>query len=174
MAPVRLTTQAPQAVDPYWTYNRASDNESRRYTGWLYTDPYRVTQEAHLRCDTGTDALLHMAQALDELGLGLALTSYVPLPEGEAVSAARLLFRLWSAGGDFSAVHHDAMRAARYLDPDATDFIKRYLTVVLRQWELAGNPVPQEWVERAHSLIDAHAAPDTFASLLDELLHPPA
>ncbi|MER6784058.1 hypothetical protein ABT330_05260 [Streptomyces sp. NPDC000658] len=161
-------------VNPYWSYGKAPGSDGRRYFGWLYTSPGTVAKDAHLRCDIGTDALLHMSQALEELGLGLALTSYVILPDGEAVSAARLLFHLWSTAGDFSAVHRDAVRAALYsFSPDATDFTKRYLTAVLRQWELAGHPVPQDWVDRVHSLIDTQAAAEAYAALLDELPHPP-
>ncbi|MET8138304.1 hypothetical protein ABZV24_41585 [Streptomyces sp. NPDC005251] len=164
----------PRAVNPYWSYSYGPGSEGRRYNGWLHTSPDEVAWDAHLRCDRGTDALLHMAQALEELGLGLALTSYVVLPDGEAVSAARLLFRLWSTAGDFSAAHRDAVRAALYsFAPDATDFIKRYLATVLRQWELAGHPVSQDWVDRAHSLIDTQAATaEIYAPLLDELPHP--
>jgi hypothetical protein len=92
--PVR-PPQDPRAVNPYWSYGYAPGSEGRRYIGWLYTSPDTVAQDAHLRCDIGTDALLHMAQTLEELGLGLALTSYLVLPDGEAVSAARLLFHLW-------------------------------------------------------------------------------
>jgi len=164
----------PRAVDPYWTYDKQSDNEGWRHYGWLYTNPNEVTKHAHLRCDTGTDALLHLAQALDELGLGVALTSYVTLPDGEAISAARLLFRLWCTAGDFSTVHRDAVQVALHsFDPDETNFIKRYLAAVLRQWELAGRPVPQDWMDRAHSLIDTHAATEAYDSLLDELPPPP-
>ncbi|WP_435859083.1 NACHT domain-containing protein [Streptomyces neyagawaensis] len=171
--PVPRTDDA-RAVDPRWIYGHGPNSEIRRYTGWLYTSPNEVTQDAHLRCDIGTDALLHMAQALDELGLGLALTSYVALSDGEAVSGARLLFRLWCTAGNFSPVHREAVHAALFnFDPDATAFTKRFLAVVLSQWELAGQPVSQDWVNRAHSLIDAHAAGEAYAHLLDELPHPP-
>jgi len=173
--PPMHSTEDPHAVDPYWIYDKAPGSEGRRYSGWLYTNPETVMRDAHVRCDTGTDALLHMAQALDEFGLRLALTSYVALPTGEAVSAARMLFRLWSLGGQFSALHHNAVQAAVHgIDPDATDFTKRYLAVVLRQWELAGHPVPQDWVDRAHVLIDAHTVGEAYDALLDELPHPPA
>ncbi|WP_435210377.1 NACHT domain-containing protein [Streptomyces sp. bgisy034] len=167
-------TEDPRTVNPYWSYGYAPGSEGRRYIGWLFTSPDTVAQDAHLRCDIGTDALLHMAQALEELGLGLALTSYVVLPDGQAVSAARLLFQLWNIAGDFSAVHRDAVRATLHsFAPDATDFTKRYLTAVLRQWELAGHPVPQDWVDRVHRLIDTQAATEAYAPLLDELPHPP-
>ncbi|MFE0256429.1 NACHT domain-containing protein [Streptomyces sp. NPDC059010] len=180
--PPLLSTEDPRAVNPYWSYGYAPGSDGRRYIGWLHTSPDAVAWDAHLRCDTGTDALLHLAQSLEELGLGLALTSYVVLTDGEAVSAARLLFRLWSTDGNFSAVHREAVRAALYgFDPDATHFIKRYLAAVLRQWELSGNPVPQEWVDRAHGLIDRVRSPQRttgeddvgYAHLLDELPHPP-
>ncbi|MFI6494733.1 NACHT domain-containing protein [Streptomyces sp. NPDC050564] len=167
-------TADPRVVNPYWSYGYGPGSEGRRYHGWLHTNPDTVAWDAHLRCDIGTNALLHMAQVLEDLGLGLALTSYVILPDGEAVSAARLLFQLWSTAGDFSAVHRDAVQAALYsFAPDATDFIKRYLAAVLRQWELAGHLVPQDWVDRVHSLIDTYAAAEAYAPLLDELPHPP-
>ncbi|MFF7880683.1 NACHT domain-containing protein [Streptomyces sp. NPDC020794] len=162
------------AVNPHWTYGHGPGSEERcHYIGWQITSPDTVTRDAHLRCDTETDALLHLAQGLEELDLELALTGYGVLPDGEAVSGARLLFRLWSAGSQFSAVHRDALRAALLsFDPDATDFIKRYLAVVLHQWELAGHPVPEDWVDRAHNLIDAHSAVAAYDPLLDELPHP--
>ncbi|MFE2140769.1 hypothetical protein ACFXA3_03275 [Streptomyces sp. NPDC059456] len=66
------------------------------------------------------------------------------------------------------------MRAALLcFDPAAPEFIKRYLAIVLRQWELAGRPVPGQWVERAHRLIDAQGPIEDLRSLLDELPHPP-
>lgn len=164
-------TENPLDVDPYWTYGRESG--LRRYNGWLHTSPHEVTRHAFLRCDEGTDALLHMAQLLDELGLGVALTGYVARPDGEAVSAARLLFHLLSVAGDLSAMHWDAVRAAlRSLDPAENNFRKRYLALVLRQWELAGHPVPHDWVTRAHSLIDAHASGEAYDLLLEELPYP--
>jgi hypothetical protein len=76
-----------RAVDPYWIYGERAVH-MRQFNGWLYSNPTLVTRNAHLRCDQGTDALLLTAQALEELGLGLALTHYVSLREGDAVSAA--------------------------------------------------------------------------------------
>ncbi|WP_326724151.1 MULTISPECIES: AAA family ATPase [unclassified Streptomyces] len=170
-------TGDPRAVDPHWVHGHGPGSELRSYYGWMYITPYTVTRDAHLRCDLGTDALLHMAQALDEHALGWALTNYVTLPDGAAVSGARLLLQLWCTAGDFSAVHRDAMRAALHsFDPDATGFKKRYLAAVLHQWKLAGHPVPQDWVDRTHSLIDSHARHEAYNSLLDELnrrTHPP-
>jgi hypothetical protein len=161
-----MPPEDPHAVDPHWIHR----GRGRGYTGWLYTNPFTVSRDAHLRCDIGTDALLHLAQSLNESGLGLALTSYVVLPDGEATSAARLLFRLWSTGGDFSAFHEYAVQAALgSFDPLATDFIKRYLAAALCQWELAGHPVPPGWVSRAHNLIDSHAPEEAYTALLEEL-----
>ncbi|MEV6957278.1 ATP-binding protein [Streptomyces sp. NPDC051183] len=174
--PPVYSAENPRVVDPYWVYGQGPESEGRRYVGWLYTSPHMVARHAYLRCETGTDALLHMAQSLDEYGLSLALTSYVAArPGGEMVSAARLLIRLWSAAGDFSTTHRDAVKAALHsFDPDATDFIKRYLAAVLNQWELAGRPVPQDWVDRAHALIDARAENEAYEPLLAELPDPPA
>lgn len=172
--PTTHTLEGPNAVEPHWTYQHAPGSVGRRYNGWQSTNPSMVAWHAHLRCDRSTDALLHMAQGLDELDLGPALTHYVALPGGEAVSAARLLLKVWSTAGTCSAVNRDAIRAAlRSLDPGSTHFKKRYLAAVLRQWELAGHSVPPDWVNRVHGLIDTHAGPDAYDTVLDELQHPP-
>jgi hypothetical protein len=128
-----------------------------------------------LRCDERTDALLLLAQGMEELGLGLALTHYVSMRDEDAVSAAWLLLRLWGEGGHFSALHQEAVRAPLLsFGPKETGFGKRYLALVLRQWELAGHPVPQEWVDRAHALIDTRAPHTAKRSLLEELPQPPS
>ncbi|MER6957404.1 hypothetical protein [Streptomyces sp. NPDC000618] len=169
-------TEDSRPVDPRWIYDYGPDSEWQQgWGGWRHTSQHAVKRDAYLRCDPGTDALLHMAQALDELGLGLALTDYVALPSGETLSGARLLLRLWSTGATFSAVHRDALWAAVHsFNPDSTDFIKRYVATVLRQWELAGHPAPEGWVARTHSLIDARSDAEEYAALLDELPRPPA
>jgi hypothetical protein len=163
-----------RAVNPYWSYGYAPGSVARqRYAGFLLTYPDELAWGAHLRCDTHTDVLLHSAQSLEELGLGQALTSFVILEDGEAVSAARLLIRLWNTAGDFSAVHRDALWAALYsFAPNAREFADRYLTAVLRQWELAGHPVPQDWLARAQEL-DWPEADGARSAVFAELPNPP-
>ncbi|WSX57342.1 hypothetical protein OG504_13350 [Streptomyces sp. NBC_00986] len=172
-----------RSVDPFWIYNYGPGTGRRQRmsgNGWRHTSQHEVKRDAYLRCDPGTDALLDMAQALDEVDLGLTLTSYADLPGGDTLSCARLLLRLWSTGATFSAAHRDALWATGHAyNPDRTDFLKHYLAVVLRQWDLAGHQVPQDWVARAHNLIDthtsaeSHALAEAFDLLLDEMPHPP-
>ncbi|MEV7198230.1 NACHT domain-containing protein [Streptomyces sp. NPDC093510] len=177
-------TRDSNPVDPFWIYSYGPGTEERQRltrNGWRHTNQHAVKRDAYIRCDPGTDALLDMAQALDEFGLGLTLTSYAALPEGDTVSCARLLLRLWGAGATFSAAHRDALWATGHAyNPMRTEFLKLHLSVVLRQWELAGRPVPRDWVSRAHDLFDthdtaaaSHALGEAFDSLLDELPRPP-
>ncbi|MEU7583347.1 hypothetical protein AB0B50_37885 [Streptomyces sp. NPDC041068] len=163
--------QAFPTVDPFWTYDGVLGPP---YSGWVHTSSDDVLWHAYLRCDQDADALLQVAQVLDELGIGIALTNHVVLPDGESVSAARLLLELWSKAGDFSSVHRDALRASlRSLSPE-DGFAERYLSAVLRQWELTGHPVPQDWVDRARAVINTPTERGALDRLLDELPQPPA
>ncbi|HEY9367369.1 NACHT domain-containing protein [Streptomyces sp.] len=156
-------------IDPHWT-DGYGPGATQGFTGWLHTSPAMVARTAHLRCDAESDALLHLAQGLDELGLGLALTSYVKVSDGEALSAGRVLMRLWALGAAFSPLHRAAVRAALFsFDPDAVDFIVAFLSAVLRQWGIAGRPVPPEWADRAVAALRARSADDVYERLFAEL-----
>ncbi|WP_030324602.1 hypothetical protein [Streptomyces sp. NRRL B-3229] len=74
----------------------------------------------------------------------------------------------WTAWTGRADLHVRASTA-----PSVKSACKRCLTVVPNQWEMAGHPVPRDWVDRVHQLIDARAVGDVYTPLLDEILDPP-